>query len=234
MRRRGYPLVHQFLKVRVRRLQAWTKRIIVLFFSAPNLGHLFYGLVSRSFASEHKAVLRGRARYFKDLTTPRASSALLRRNIHRIEKGLIMVPPRPVFAEDYIEETVHCLARCVSRKNFSADELRWAIDVLEIFFATVTHSSRISSAEKKFREACRDRGNLGPATTRQWVPYQKGEQVEVVVGPQTLGQFFEDRVSVRWFEEAPGSTARGSSRRRYGSNSAIRLQSTPVPLGSRV
>lgn len=203
MRRRSYSMARQFLKVRVRRLQAWAKRITVHFFSAPNLGHFFYGLMSRSFSAEHKAVLSGRARYFKDLRSPRTSSALLRRNIHRIEKGLIMVPPRPIFAEDYIEETVHFLTRTSSRENFSADELKWAFDVLELFFATVSHSSKISSAEKKFREACRGRSNEGALPTSPWVPYQKGGAVKPVVGPQVLGQFFEDRVSVRWFQDAP-------------------------------
>ena len=65
-----------------------------------------YLFLSRQFRREHRAVLAGRLAYERGLKVSLRSSPLLRRNVHRLEKGLVMQPRQAVFAEDYIEETV--------------------------------------------------------------------------------------------------------------------------------
>ena len=74
---------------------------------------LYYAFFSSAFRRETQAVLQGRRRYQQDIESPEESCALLRRNIHRLEKGLLMRPRRAVFALDYIEETLDCYARAL-------------------------------------------------------------------------------------------------------------------------
>lgn len=70
------------------------------------LASIYYALFSCQFSREHKAVLAGKAAYQQSLKDIGETSVLLRRNIHRLEKGLIMQPRRDVFAENFIGETV--------------------------------------------------------------------------------------------------------------------------------
>lgn len=195
-----YQVIRNLLKREVRRFQASTRKATVKVFSLAGLGHLFYGLLSRSFVREHQAVMSGRARYFQDLKQPRTSSALLRRNIHRIEKGLIMVPPKPVFAEDYIRETVDCLALASSTQDFSPGELKWASDVLDLYFETVKHSTVVSAAEAVFRQKSTGTGQAGERKPTRWVPYARTNRSTIT--DLQLEDLFENRVSVRWFENA--------------------------------
>ncbi len=102
---------------------------------------LHYRLTSGAFVREHAAVAAGRMRYRKDLQTPRDASYLLRRNVHRIEKGLIMPNRRSVFALDFIGETIKEFAAVA--EGFAtlspgaplSSELKWAHDVLQKYFA---------------------------------------------------------------------------------------------------
>src|SRR5690606_18979703 len=73
------PLTHAVLRVVSR--SAWASSA-------------YYGLFSRAFRREHHAVLAGRMRYFEQEKSHGSSIYLLRRNVHRIEKGLIMRPRR--------------------------------------------------------------------------------------------------------------------------------------------
>ena len=59
-----------------------------------------------TFNREQYAVLRGRREYYRNLKKARITHVELRRNIHRLEKGMSMRPRRPVFARDYIGETL--------------------------------------------------------------------------------------------------------------------------------
>ena len=76
------------------------------FTAFPPLRLCYFAWFNRAFRREQTAVLAGRLQYQHHLRHAKKSSALLRRNIHRLEKGLIMRPRRAVFAEDYILETV--------------------------------------------------------------------------------------------------------------------------------
>ncbi|HEX6373488.1 MAG TPA: nitroreductase family protein [Longimicrobium sp.] len=77
---------------------------------SPLLATLYYLFSSRAFRREHQAVLHGRLRHEEDNLSDAQSRYRLRRNVHRLEKGLIMQPRRDTFATKYIEETVLALA----------------------------------------------------------------------------------------------------------------------------
>ena len=71
---------------------------------------LYYLLFNRGFGREHRAVLRGRVAFENSRRAQLVTTSVLRRNTHRIEKGLIMNPRRPLFGLSYIGETIQaCL-----------------------------------------------------------------------------------------------------------------------------
>jgi len=78
------------------------------------------------------------------LNWPQGQPALLRRNTHRLEKGLIMRPRRDVFALDYIGETVHAYRAALEasqrgESTLSPEQLQWAHDVLQEYVAVTVH-----------------------------------------------------------------------------------------------
>ena len=113
---------------------------------------LYYFIFDRQFYREQQATLAGKNSYNLHKGVADNSSALLRRNTHRLEKGLIMTPRKPVFAENYIVETVDCLALCLHKKNISPSELKWAQDVLSHYFTVVATSAIIEQAKAILRE----------------------------------------------------------------------------------
>src|SRR5690606_4502513 len=101
----------------------------------------YYALFNRGFDREHQAVLSGRQTWENSKSGSSATTSLLRRNTHRLEKGLLMRPRRSLFALDYIEETVEFYCGLVTgtpvERLEQDDELRWASDVLNQYFDVV-------------------------------------------------------------------------------------------------
>ncbi len=167
------------------------------------LSSLYYVMFSRQFYSEHRAVLRGRLRYGEDLKGGGTSSPLLRRNTHRLEKGLIMKPRRPVFAEGFILETVQAFNRARETPSYSAEELRWAADVLGEYFSVVSDTAIIKNAREVFAGA----GDIKtePHDTGQVhsKPYLRSDSPALSVSFEDLQKLFRRRRSVRWFLQEP-------------------------------
>ena len=157
--------IARYLKIQ---LLALDQHFLVPFFSRhPWLASLYYVVVSRKFGREHKAVLSGRNRYYASLRDPADTSFLLRRNTHRLEKGLIMRPRRDVFALDYIEETVNQYAVCKESSAVTETELQWVHDVLSYYFACVGSSPAIDKARALFQQCQSD-----SEAYQSWVPYE--------------------------------------------------------------
>jgi len=78
---------------------------------------------------------------------------LLRRAIHRIEKGLISRPRRPIFAADYIEEAVdlYCSQVAIHAGDPTGLLQHWAHDVLAEYFAIVGSHPSIDRARGNFQ-----------------------------------------------------------------------------------
>lgn len=156
---------------------------------------LYYSLFSRQFAREHKAVLQGRAAYRRSLTQVGQSSALLRRNIHRLEKGLIMQPRRAVFASDYIMETVVVYVKAVQQATLCDAELKWATDVLTEYFAVVQDNAVIAKARALFQSAAQS------VVDTPSVPYAHQTLPPAAVSFADLSALFLRRRSVRWYQQ---------------------------------
>lgn len=189
------------LRRRIRQLIDRADRILLpVAASGGLLASIYYLFFSRRFRREHRAVLSGRLAYYRGLATPRSSSPLLRRNVHRLEKGLVMRPREPVFAEDYIEETVHELARLRSEGALEPAEDTWAGDVLTEYFAVVQDSRTIGRARAAFAAMsagtrCGTHEPSVPRARSTWAP-----------PPVAYEQFLalcQHRRSVRWFDSRP-------------------------------
>lgn len=167
------------------------------------LANLYYLLFSRRFDREHLAVLKGRAAYHRALRSMDDTSPLLRRNVHRLEKGLIMQPCRNVFAEEFILETVRCYNRAKARVGYSTDELRWASDVLDEYFSVVEDTPPIRKARKEYARERAERAPAGNAEPRTFQPYPLSTCPDTDVSFDQLATLFLRRRSVRWYKQQP-------------------------------
>ncbi|QFT63706.1 Nitroreductase [Roseivivax halotolerans] len=164
---------------------------------------VYYSLLSGQFRREERAVLAGLAKYHAELQDDDANVFLMRRNVHRLEKGLLMRPRRPVFAKDYILETVNVYRKIVSEparsQESSAESLRWGYDVLSEYFAVTAADPVIDHARDVF-EKCPPAPGAGSNVKR--IPYQRALEEQPVTYEQ-LEQLSLKRRSVRWFEQKP-------------------------------
>lgn len=131
------------------------------------------------------------------------TSALLRRNIHRLEKGLIMRPRRDGFAIGYIAETVEAYKFMNFSYTKNAEEpmgeLEWARDVLEVFFSSNTREGIIGKAYSDFSEI----HHLVPAGSN--TPRKVGSRRTDTEYFEEFEKLVKQRISVRWFLPDPVS-----------------------------
>lgn len=187
--------VERFMRTRALKSARWAAR--------------YYCLFSTRFDREQQAFLAGQQRYQELLRSPEAGFALLRRNTHRLEKGLTMQPRKDVFARDYIAETVAAYARAVSVVGSSADsdEIRWAHDVLQEFFRVTGSDPVLDKARREFDalpqpvatkstvEAC-DHSPL-------FIPYRRSPELVPSITIEEMEKLARFRRSVRWFLPRP-------------------------------
>lgn len=132
-----------------------------------------------------------------------ACSALLRRNTHRLEKGLIMRPRRDVFALDYIEETVRAYEaalRAQADGNGPPDEqLQWIGDVLAEYFAVTASHPKIDPLRDRFQSLPKPRR----VCDVRLVPYCRDLSQPPPVPYDNLLALAYRRRSVRWFLPKP-------------------------------
>jgi len=160
---------------------------------------LFYAFFSRSFDREHQAVLAGKRAFGNVVKTNASSSPELRRNIHRLEKGLTMKPRRPFFAEDYIGRTVQLFIDLASSENAGFDELKWADDVLESYFSTVTSTEKISDAAVGWRNSRSVLIDNASKSSRHFSPYFSEKRKRANIQLESFADLVRERRSVRWY-----------------------------------
>lgn len=173
--------------------------VLQLCVRSPLLSSLYYTFTSPAFRKEHHGVIYGKLKYAENLKLAQDSNYLLRRNIHRLEKGLIMQPRRDIFASEYIVETVESYKNALlARQNCSpTDELQWAHDVLQQYFKVVPCEPTIDQAREKFFR-------LEPlCSNNPLVPYKRDlSNLSSVSYDQFLALCYRRR-SVRWYLQKP-------------------------------
>lgn len=166
----------------------------------PRLADLYY-CVNGSFRREHRATLKGKLLHLQDMNRADDTGAeyTLRRNTHRLEKGLIMRPRRPVFAADYIGETVNVYAGLAKSGRTDIGPLMcWASDVLTEYFSVVAEDPRIEPHRQTFATVTPP----ARACEETLIPYAR-DTSPLKVDFEGMHQLAYRRRSVRWYEDKP-------------------------------
>jgi nitroreductase len=174
------------------------------------LASLYYAFWSSKLRREHLAVVRGKLRFRQDVARPIAgTSSVLRRSVHRLEKGLTMRPRRAIFGLDYIETAFGVYERVVTTPGilaeYSKDELRWAHDVFSDYFAVTGSHAKIDALRERFQSLAKPdlqgttQGPPGRGCSQgRLIPYRRDLQTLPVAYEQLLALAMRRR-SVRWF-----------------------------------
>ncbi|EKV00158.1 nitroreductase [Leptolyngbya sp. PCC 7375] len=172
-------------------------RIAIL---SPFLSSFYYVLISSQFRREQHSVVFGRFQYYKNLQLGQSNPYLLRRNIHRLEKGLIMRPRRDIFAVGYIEETVRAYCHAFEKAGefrCGDSDLSWANDVLSEYFRIAGSHSVINQSKQKFL-------SLAPLKSKgQCIPYKRDLDKPISVSYTQFLELCHRRRSVRWYTQDP-------------------------------
>lgn len=117
-----------------------------------------------------------------------------RRNIHRIEKGLIMRPRRESFGLGYINTVLDDYKYVVKKVN--NEEIKWATSVLDEFFR-VCSGKEIGNLKSKYFTV-----RLKDEEEDTWInnmnPYLYKDR-DAPVSPKELLELCQLRTSVRWY-----------------------------------
>jgi nitroreductase len=164
---------------------------------SARLSALYFSVFSNAFINEQQATMYGIYSYYKNFRSKPGVRYLLRRNIHRLEKGLLMKPRHDVFAVDYITETLDCyeqeIQSCKDIEEPILNELAWAHDVQKEYFNTVAPHSIIDKARDRFEK-------LPPFTIENnCTPYKRDLQPKSPVDYDDLLALSRRRKSVRWY-----------------------------------
>lgn len=191
----GEGLIERFKQARTAR----RARLQARYARSRSAVRRYYALRDDAFSDEQYAVLTGIAARKRTEYRAVGASYDLRRAIHRLEKGLIMRPRRPVFATSYIREAVASLA-LVSSAGRDGDEVRWAVGVLSEYFAVVPEGldDRVDEARTSF---CAVAAGANAERSSDGIPrhpYPRGELTPAVL-PEALMALIKQRRSVRWF-----------------------------------
>jgi nitroreductase len=184
-----------------------SQRLLELVAAHPALIPSYYHHVSDVFDREMRSVYAGRAHHPAINPDNAVSNAYqLRRNIHRLEKGLIMRPRKPVFATGYIDTTVAFFLKLAQQRAHSDDPglsqlFGWAHDVLEKYFEVVKEGAdpRVDETRTLFRSICpvSDKGR------EKKTPFAMERREKQPVSFDAFRQLTMNRKSVRWFEQRP-------------------------------
>ncbi len=157
-----------------------------------------------TFNREQYAVLKGRRNYYRNLEKQRNTHVELRRNIHRLEKGIIMQPRKDVFARDYIGETIEFYEAAAKQavndpQSLDETEMQWAHDVLARYFSIVTTGdSYVDDARDRFEST---RSIYDPKAQKEKAPFLRKERVKSSVTYEDMMDLAMQRRSIRWFKQ---------------------------------
>lgn len=163
----------------------------------------FHLLFSRAFDREIFAYTHAIRQYNRNVFKVLATNVVIRRNIHRLEKGLISENRRQVFALDYIQETVETYQRILNDPHslsVEMGELHWAHDVLEEYFLVVGGSHPLIEKMRKIFQELPQPVDLG--SPLKFSPYESKNLDELSIPSwDAFMDLSRKRRSLRWFQQ---------------------------------
>lgn len=195
LKKRLNPKTLSFLKEIKRKLKLNSSIFILKIASRSYFLSSIYVFYNRTFEREHFAVINGKLNYYQD-----SDKFLLRRNIHRLEKGLLMIPRRKVFAKDYIGETVTSYKNMITSKiECEPGEIKWAHDVLVRYFNVVESDFTVDKYREIFNKL--KHPDLEGHTTGSYSPYLRKSEDMPNIDFDEFKKLVEYRRSVRWYQD---------------------------------
>jgi len=161
---------------------------------------VFYYILRGRFSREQQSVLAGKLAYKQSLHDPSIHFSLLRRNVHRLEKGMLMRPRRVPFGLNYIAETVDAYAKAV-RAGIERNELAWAHDVLSEYMNITPEHPAIEPLREVVRH-CSDATHASPLSTDMEsarIPYRRLDSDAPNIAYEEFLRLTRYRRSVRWY-----------------------------------
>jgi nitroreductase len=171
----------------------------------PKLADLYYFLFSGEFSREHQKVLNGKYLHLKAIKEGKPNAFNLRRQVHRLEKGLIMKDRRDVFALDYILHVVQNYKELSAQKDLIKDIdeglLNWTSHVLQQYFNCVKEVPVVKEAKALF-QSIDHRVEVEPTPTN-FVPYKRSDIEKSTITYEDFLKLSLQRRSVRWYQNKP-------------------------------
>ncbi len=190
-------LLYQF------KLKIQEKILLPVMRKHPKLADLYYFAFSSDFSREHQKVMNGKYLHLQALKNGRPNAFHLRREVHRIEKGLVMRNRRDVFALDFIKDVVknyHILKSQSNPKEVDADLLNWASSVIQKYFESVDGANPVvKEAKLLFYGDDKPKPKLNGQLTS--VPYLREDATVSKVNYESFYKLAMQRRSVRWFQD---------------------------------
>jgi len=159
----------------------------------------YYAFVDKSFTRENRAVLKGVVMHNEGFMTEEYNEYFLRRSIHRLEKGVIMPDRKEVFAQKYIFETVKAFVQEAQKLDNDPKLVKWANDVLNMYFSFVKPEGVIKDAYKLYSE------NYIESSKPYYIPHKKIITEKKHIKYDDFLNFCKQRSSCRIYQKTPVS-----------------------------
>ena len=167
------------------------------------LSSLYWTVFDRAFGREHRAVLAGMRAYHDGHEGGDANRYALRRATHRLEKGLLMRPRRPVFATGYIADALDAYETALHELQAGRgdrDEVRWSHDVLREYFDVSGPDELVDRLRARFDALPPIERAADVVASR---PYLRDLDAPAPVDFDAFMALSKRRRSVRWFRQEP-------------------------------
>ena len=163
--------------------------------------YIYSLLLPHTFLRESIIIIRGQYENIKNKLFKTNISPDLRRNIHRLEKGISIPNRKETFALNYIEETITYFSINIKRldQGESVDiiELIWAKDVLENYFQVVKKNKLLTNLEIEFKK------RISNITLEKYehrlIPFPRSNSPKNNIKIENFQQLIQLRRSVRFF-----------------------------------
>jgi len=169
----------------------------------PYLSNIYY-CFDRGFQNEHRAVIAGRRRYAGSIQSQSGAGHIyrLRRNTHRLEKGIISLPRRNVFARAYLQETIDSFQALYGKQPAAVGDplFAWARSVLGEFFEITREGDDVTI------DRCREQYEKVLEIQTETPCNKKPKQRDTAPLNTTIDDMLElaiRRRSVRWYDDQP-------------------------------
>ncbi len=174
-------------------------KLPLYFIWSPWASNLYYFLFTNKFRRESHAVLVGKVKYLKENNKSKKNLYTLIRNIHRIEKGLLMIPRRDIFGLDFLKETVDNFESLYKDKtSCNSNQIKWANDVLAEYFSVTAYHPIIDKQKTRFERIIDNNNNNN---NNRLIPYLRHLDNKADISYEEFYKLLRYRRSVRWFEQ---------------------------------